>query len=354
MAVAAEAPATAFPAAGLDRRLHAFLLDRLVGWGVYAVAAGLAWWLVRDGAALGAAVGIVAGAVLLVVLVHALLLGLRGTSPGKAATGLRVVHAGTGDPIGVPAALLRVVLLGLATVPTFGLGLATLAWTAVADRGGRRRGAHDVLTHAVVVDVRPAPVVVEEVASAPRQVVNLTALRLLPTPAQPSLPAPPSLPAAPREVAPEPPAPPRPPVAAEPPPPAAPVTPPAPRPAADRTVVRGSGAAPARWRISVDTGESLLVEGLALLGRRPEAREGEPVRHLLALRSDDMSLSKTHAQLQVAPDGVLVVMDRGSTNGSVLLRQGTPRPLSAGRPVTLVDGDRVRLGDRELAVTREG
>ncbi len=46
------------------------------------------------------------------------------------------------------------------------------------------------------------------------------------------------------------------------------------------------------------------------------------VHHLVALPSADMSLSKTHAQVGVAPDGALVVMDRGSTNGSVLVRHG--------------------------------
>ena len=51
-----------------------------------------------------------------------------------------------------------------------------------------------------------------------------------------------------------------------------------------------------------------------------------------------MSLSKTHAQVQVAPGGELVVMDRGSTNGSILVRQGMSRELSAGKPATLVAG----------------
>ena len=69
--------------------------------------------------------------------------------------------------------------------------------------------------------------------------------------------------------------------------------------------------------------------------RRPAAPRpapGEPVRHLVPLRSTDMSLSKTHAQFQVVPDGALVVMDRGSTNGSVVVRQGVSKPLTAGRP----------------------
>ena len=66
-----------------------------------------------------------------------------------------------------------------------------------------------------------------------------------------------------------------------------------------------------------------------------------------------MSLSKTHAQFQVAPDGELVVMDRGSTNGSILVRQGMSRELAAGKPATLLDGDVVRFGDRQMTVARE-
>ena len=96
-----------------------------------------------------------------------------------------------------------------------------------------------------------------------------------------------------------------------------------------------------------------MVAGLTLVGRRPEARPGEPVHRLLRIGSQDLSVSKTHAQFQVVPDGALVVMDRGSTNGSVLLRGGVPRSLDAGAPATLRDGDRVRFGDREMRVARE-
>lgn len=97
-----------------------------------------------------------------------------------------------------------------------------------------------------------------------------------------------------------------------------------------------------------------MVEGLALVGRRPEPRDGEPVRHVVPLRSSDMSLSKTHAQFQVAPDGALVVMDRGSTNGSYVVRRGMSKALTAGRPSTLLPGDEVRFGDRTMTVERDG
>ena len=107
------------------------------------------------------------------------------------------------------------------------------------------------------------------------------------------------------------------------------------------------------WRVVFDSGESFVVEGLGLVGRRPEGRAGEPVRHVVPLVSENMSISKTHAQFHLAGDGALVVMDRGSTNGSILVRRGVSRELSAGRPATLLDGDRVLFGDREMRVARE-
>ena len=93
--------------------------------------------------------------------------------------------------------------------------------------------------------------------------------------------------------------------------------------------------------------------GMALVGRRPEPRSGEQVAHLIPLASADMSVSKTHAQFGPAPDGTIVVMDRGSTNGTILVRQGVSRQLAAGKPAALVHGDKVVYGDREMTITRE-
>ncbi len=275
----------------------------------------------------GAGIAVVVVVALLVATGFAVLLGTRGTSPGKAALGLRVVHHATGAPIGIGPALLRSLVLGLSALPTFCLGLATLAWTAVMDRDRQRRGWHDHVADSIVLDVRPAPVEEPVAETGPHQIVNLTAMRLVPTPAQAPVSTPVSAPAR---------------------------TPRAVPAVAGRTVVRSPGApAPARWRVTFDSGESFVVEGLALVGRRPEPRPGEAVQHLVPLRSADMSLSKTHAQFQVAPDGVLVVMDRGSTNGSILVRQGASRALAAGRAATLLDGDRVCFGDRQMIVARE-
>ena len=116
-------------------------------------------------------------------LVLAVMTGVSGSTPGKSAVGLRVVHHGTGTPIGVGPALVRSFVLAAASLPTFGIGLATLAWTAVEDRGRQRRGWHDHLASSVVVDVRPVEEVAESVDDSPRHVVNLTAMRLIPAPA---------------------------------------------------------------------------------------------------------------------------------------------------------------------------
>ncbi|CUR61193.1 LigA [metagenome] len=381
-----------YPIAQLERRFTAFAIDRILAWALLALVGVLTVMFVSDD--VWTVVGVVGGAMVLLWLVLAVLLGMSGTSPGKAATGLRVVHHGTGTPIGVGPALLRSLVLGAAGLPTFGIGVATLAWTAVEDRGRQRRGWHDHLAHTVVVDVRPVvEVATSAVDEGPRHIVNLTAMRLIPAPPveavrtpersehsmrrqqlPPEVVAPPA--AAPQQAAhqatqapptqpvphPAPPvahpqapqqapqharhrapqAPPAPSVA----PPAQPLAPPATQPGRPQPQ-------PARWRVHFDNGESFVIAGMALVGRRPEPRSGEQVAHLIPLASADMSVSKTHAQFGPAPDGTIVVMDRGSTNGTILVRQGVSRQLAAGKPAALVHGDKVVYGDREMTITRE-
>ncbi len=340
-----ERPASSRPVAGLDRRFYAFMVDRLIAWTMVAAACWAAYELFWRDDQLWAGVALVAGVVVAVWVVFAVALGVVGTTPGKAAVGVRALHVGSAEPIGFGRALLRGLVLGLATLPTFGIGLATLAWTAVADPTRRRRGWHDHVARSIVVDLRPEPSAPEEADSGPRHVVNLTAMRLVPAPPQPATPA------APRRV-------PRTPVVAAPPPAPAAQPEPVSVPESQRTARRSPVVTPTGvetgWVLAFDTGERVPVDGVVLVGRRPSARPGEAVRHLVALPSQDMSLSKTHAQIGVAGDGALVVMDRGSTNGSVLTRQGVSRPLSGGKPTTLLEGDLVRFGDRSMEVSRQG
>jgi uncharacterized RDD family membrane protein YckC len=300
-------------AAGIERRFHAFVLDRVIGGAAVAAACWAAYRLFWVDDRVWPGLALVAAGVGAAWVAFAVVLGLGGTTPGKAALGLRVVHVETWAPIGVRLALVRGGVLGLAAVPTLGLGLATLAWTAATDRSGRRRGWHDLVARSVVVDVRPETVMTVEADARSPQLVNLTAMRLVP--------------AAP-----------------------APVVPRDPRRTPATSAVTTPTARP-RWVLGFDTGEQVLVDGLVLVGRDPEAHQGEAVAHLVALPSPDGSLSRTHAQIGVADDGALVFMDRGSTNGSMLTRERVSRPLTGGRPATLLEGDVVRFGDRAMHVS---
>lgn len=379
-----QLPAT-FPIAQLERRFTAFAIDRLLAWSLIGAIGVLTAVLVSDG--VWTVLGAVAGTMVLLWVGLAIVLGVSGTSPGKAVSGLRVVHHGDGTPIGVGPALLRSLVLGVSGLPTFGIGIATLAWTAVEDRGRQRRGWHDHLTGTVVVDVRPAvEVAPTDTGDGPRHIVNLTAMRLIPAPPVESvrtpdrsehsmrrqpLPAdlaapPPAQPQVPTTPTPTASAPPgqapgaqapaqapgqRPPAQMTSPRPTPPQVPPAPQQRPQQH--ERPTSAPPRWRVHFDNGESFVIAGLALVGRRPEARSGEQVAHLIPLSSADMSVSKTHAQFGPASDGTIVVMDRGSTNGTVLVRQGVSRQLAPGKPASLVDGDKVVYGDREMIIRRE-
>ena len=356
---------TTRPVAGMDRRFQAFAIDRLVEAVVIGVVGLLVWLVVGE---VWPTVWACVGAGVVLWLVMAVVLGVSGTSLGKRAVGLRVVHHGTGTPIGVGPALLRSFVLLVSGIPTFGIGLATLAWTAVEDRGRERRGLHDHWASSVVVDERPVVATAgEAVDQAPRHVVNLTAMRLVPAPAAPPVPTPPrssehtgsrqSLPTA-APTRPAAPVGPPPGMAAPPAPSSAPPAQPyVPTPPAAAPAPASSGpppqAAAVRWRAVLDDGQSFVIAGTVLLGRRPEARAGDVAAHVVPLASGDMSVSKTHAKIGPVPDGSLVVMDRGSTNGTLVVRRGTARKLAPGRPATLLDGDEVVLGDRRVTVRRE-
>jgi uncharacterized RDD family membrane protein YckC len=362
-------------AAGADRRFYAFVVDRILAWGVIGGEAYAAYTLLIEPGRLWTGVAAIAGTVLMVGLLSSMMVGIFGVTPGKALVGIRVLSFEHARPIGLLRAMLRTLMLGVATLPTLGFGAAALAWTAVVDPTGWRRGWHDLRTGSVVVDVRPVPMVEEPEEEAPRQVVNLTAMRLVPASPTPPRriptrgkrpPPPPHEVAAPQA---QPTVTPRQglgwplvgeaPADASPAPSQAavrgprPTAPPAP-PEGDRTQPRppDTAAPQVRWQVTFDTGEQFEVRGLTLVGRRPEPRPGEPVKRLVTLPSDDMSLSKTHAQFQVVPDGALVVMDRGSTNGSILIRAGVTKRLVGGKPATMRDADRVRFGDREMTVAR--
>ena len=66
---------------------------------------------------------------------------------------------------------------------------------------------------------------------------------------------------------------------------------------------------------------------------------------LLALPDDGKSVSKTHIAL-VRSGNTLIAVDRGSTNGSSVVRAGIERALVPGEGVETAAGDVIRFGDR--------
>lgn len=124
----------------------------------------------------------------------------------------------------------------------------------------------------------------------------------------------------------------------------APLTPaPKSEPAPPALAAAGQGAA----ILALENGDHVSVDGAGvIIGRSPRAVEGlTPVQ----VHDPAMSVSKNHVAVIRAESGFAAV-DRGSTNGSAILRAGVESPLEPGVPVALADGDTLRFGDRVAQV----
>lgn len=106
------------------------------------------------------------------------------------------------------------------------------------------------------------------------------------------------------------------------------------------------------WAAVFDDGREIEVVPLVLLGRKPQARQGEDDAVLVKVVDDTRTVSKTHLALGTDRNGVYVT-DRGSTNGSTVTdRQGVSRSCPAEEVVTVDDGSIVSFGDHWLRITR--
>ncbi|MEV7972210.1 RDD family protein [Cellulomonas sp. NPDC089187] len=101
---------------------------------------------------------LIGGALLLVWgIVQWVLHGTQGWTIGRRLVGLRVVDVLTGRPIGMGRALIRGLIVSLGTLAC-GVGQWVVYASVFWDPSGRRRGWHDRVAEAIVVDVwaRPA------------------------------------------------------------------------------------------------------------------------------------------------------------------------------------------------------
>ncbi|MGA6126205.1 MULTISPECIES: RDD family protein [unclassified Microbacterium] len=323
------------------------------------------------------------------LIVQWVLQARRGLTIGKGFTGLRSINVRTLEKPGAGAVLLRALIVGLAGVIPV-IGTAVILASPTFDPQERGRGLHDRAARMWLVDIRRGlnpydekrmriarktvkaepvperperpslatptrpgarpdyrpgnrisagvlgvnrgsdgrPAATEDAAAsaapgvidaAPGLATPRAAPAPTPAPAREAAPAsaPELVPAPAREAAPAP--------TAEP----APQVVPAPSP---------------RWGLRFDTGETVAVTGPLLIGRDPDpasAPGAEPHR----LLDESRSLSKTHAILTPTAHG-LEVVDRGSTNGSAVVRAGVETAAVAGVALAAAVGDTIRLGDR--------
>jgi hypothetical protein len=304
-----------------------------------------------------------------------LLQAFAGFSLGKLLLGLRIVRFGRFTRPGLGAMIVRALVVGAASL-VLGLGQYVVWLSPLWDGTRLGRGWHDRLAGTWVIDVKRGP---NPLKALPGQlVVDRAAAVAAPAPAV----APPGgpVPAPGASAAAWPPA--APPTA---PPawPAAPAAPAAPitgvpgfAPAAAASLAGAAGdpdvertrmggapppvRTPQPLAFRFDDGRTVPVTGHGALGRAPVAPGAsgasgdDGAALLIPLDGDTLSVSKTHLEFGVDRDGVWV-SDRGSKNGTAIVRgDGLELDLDPGERVTVLAGDRVRVGERVFAVVAAG
>ncbi|WP_407361337.1 RDD family protein [Microbacterium sp. LBN7] len=164
----------------------------------------------------------------------------------------------------------------------------------------------------------------------------------------PARPVAPPAPAVPPAAAP--PVPPAPSVAEVPPAPPAPVVPPVPAPAlvAEPEDIEDTRISIPGHRLvfTWDDGTRVSVSRRTIFGRNPAAEDGAVV---VPVRDETLSLSKTHFEAAAESSGGWV-LDRHSTNGMTLVRDGQRIACPAGQRVPVRLGDAIEIGDRIVTI----
>ena len=324
---------------------------------------------------------VVNGSVLVVVLCLVIALGwaalvwaqraTRAAGPGMRLDSLQIVGLSDGRPLGWGPVLLRWLVFAGLTVTVVGL----VAMLIVLSRHPRRQGWHDLAANAVVIKERPLapprPKAAVARSSRPKSAASGSAASAAQTAphAQTGPAATPggaatvgstepeetvvvqagdghetsvAGPAAGSQTAAE--------------RPSEPVDQ-AGSPAPDSADSTGEADEPvvlAEWMLRLDDGRNVAVEGLVLLGRNPQPRVGEEDAKLIKVSDDTRTVSKSHLAVGVDVTG-LYVMDRGSTNGTMVTApDGGQRPCPPGDLVDVPGGSVISFGDHWLEVHRPG
>lgn len=95
-----------------------------------------------------------------------------------------------------------------------------------------------------------------------------------------------------------------------------------------------------------DDGTRVSVSRRTVFGRNPSDEEGAIV---VPIRDETLSLSKTHFEAAAETSGGWV-LDRGSTNGTTIVRNGAHFPCTPGQRIPIKLGDVIAIGDRIVTV----
>ena len=316
---------------GLGRRVVAFLVD----WLVPGAAVGVAATLLQGDGPVGVVLALAATALAWGVLCWGLL-ATRAATPGMRLVKLQLVGFLDGRPVGWSRVLVRWIVY-VALLATIVGWLLLLAFLLVHPR---RQGWHDRAANAVLIVERPlAPPLKRAAGRKPAAVTDGSAAAVAPAAATRT--------AEPAEVG-------RAPssteasaassaattvqAAVEP-------TPQQPPPPPARSILEG-------WQAELDDGRKVAVRGLVLVGRNPQPAPGEEDAQLVKLADTSRTVSKTHVALGVDDAGLFVV-DRGSTNGTVVT---TEDRASSGCPphtaVSVDEGSVISVGDHWMRIAR--
>jgi pSer/pThr/pTyr-binding forkhead associated (FHA) protein len=95
-----------------------------------------------------------------------------------------------------------------------------------------------------------------------------------------------------------------------------------------------------------DDGTRVSVSRRTLFGRNPAGEEGAVT---VPVRDETLSLSKTHFEAAADPTGGWV-LDRNSTNGTTVIRDGEQIVCAPGQRVRIKLGDVISIGDRIVTI----
>lgn len=117
-----------------------------------------------------------------------------------------------------------------------------------------------------------------------------------------------------------------------------------------------TGTTPPPAKIQLSTGLVVSLNRPVLLGRAPQVSRvpASELPRLVTLASPNQDISRTHCEVRMDGEDVLVT-DLRSTNGVLLLRQGQgPQRLHPGAPTVVEPGVVVDLGDGVTFIVEKG